>query len=170
VDELLGRVWGEPEVLLALVDAADEGALGAGDRRGDVGGADDVAVDEGGWIEREVGEADSLAGEGVGEGDRAETFGAHPCPVVVEAGLPADEVFHVRDVELDGVDVADVVAGAAGDETGVGGAEGYMVGSRVRETIEVRVVTRDIGGTGGDHVKVEARVLDGAGGECAGEK
>ena len=116
MDRLLRGIGGDGEVYGAfgagVVSGAKElslrrvGVVGRSDRAATAGGGHG-AVDEARLVDREVGEAYRLPGEGVSERGDVNDCATQPVADVVGASLPADEVFDVLDDDLNDVGVVD---------------------------------------------------------------
>jgi hypothetical protein len=99
-------------------------------------------------VDRQVYERNVLAGEVVDEGRERDSIGAPLVAEVVDARLPADEILHVPDGEVESVEMNVVIAGGGGAKALIRRADRHGVD---------RVV---IGVAGGDDVERDRRVLD----------
>src|SRR5439155_3579040 len=99
---------GDGGVLEADVHAADEGSLRPRDaeRNGRDGG--EIAVEEDRVVDREVGEADGMAGLGNCERAYGLALDAHSVADVVQTNLTAEEVLDVFDNEIGVMEMGDV--------------------------------------------------------------
>ena len=129
-----GSIRRNRECLWAEVGATKRGRLGAGRLRRDAGGRDQVPVNA--CLNREVIEGDVLRRVAVGEGPEVHSVGPHGAAVVVEAGLPADEVLDVLHHKLNGVRVGSGVRRGA-CQAKIDRADGH----RVRKVV-IRIACR----------------------------
>ena len=91
-------------------------------------------------VDGQIGETDRIAGGGIGKGRSVEAGDPHLVADVVHACLPADEVLHVLDDEVDGVAVGVAPRRRRGQAV-VDRTHGHVVSSRVLNPIGERVGT-----------------------------
>src|SRR5207237_9792436 len=94
------RVRGDRERLRAVVRASQERSVGARRRRWNARGGGDIPMDARNTVDRKVSESDRLRPDIIGEGSDVLVEGPHLATVVVQPGLPADEVLDVANDEV----------------------------------------------------------------------